>query len=156
MARRMLPCLSLRGRYASTWVTLQQLYRFVPAGGYVVADPPGARVTLVATGSELATAQGAAALLLQKGIAARLVSVPCLACFEAQPEAWRREVIPAGQRVAVVEAGRGIEWWKLAGSNGLVIGIDRFGTSAPEKALAEEYGLTPSKVAARIEGWLSA
>jgi len=125
-------------------------------GGYVVADPVGAKVTLVATGSELATAQGAAALLAQKGIAARLVSVPCLACFEAQPEAWRREVVPAGQRVAVVEAGRAIEWWKLAGSNGLVIGIDRFGTSAPEMALAEEYGLTPAKVAARIEGWLSA
>jgi transketolase len=125
-------------------------------GGYVVSDPPGAKVTLIGTGSELATAQGAAALLGQKGIAARLVSVPCLACFEAQPEAWRREVIPPGQRVAVVEAGRGIEWWKLAGSNGLVIGIDRFGTSAPEKELAEAYGLTPAKVAARVEGWLSA
>jgi transketolase len=125
-------------------------------GGYVVADPPGAQVTLVATGSELATAQGAAELLSRKGIATRLVSVPCLACFEAQPEAWRREVIPAGQRVAVIEAGRAIEWWKLAGSSGLVIGIDRFGASAPEKALAEEYGFTPSKVAARIEGWLAA
>jgi len=125
-------------------------------GGYVVADPPGAQVTLVATGSELATAQGAAALLAQKGIAARLVSVPCLACFEAQPEAWRREVIPAGQRVAVVEAARAIEWWRIAGSDGLVIGIDRFGASAPEKALAEEYGFTPAKVAARVEGWLSA
>jgi len=124
-------------------------------GGYLVAGSPGAKVTLVATGSELATAQGAAALLARKGIATRLVSVPCLACFEAQPEAWRREVIPAGQRVAVVEAARGIEWWKLAGSDGLVIGIDRFGASAPEKALAEEYGFTPEKVAARIEGWLS-
>jgi transketolase len=125
-------------------------------GGYVVADPPGAKVTLIGTGSELATAQGAAALLGQKGIAARIVSVPCLACFEAQPEAWRRQVLPPGQRVAVVEAGRGIEWWKLAGSNGLVIGIDRFGTSAPEKELAEAYGLTPAKVAARVESWLSA
>ena len=124
-------------------------------GGYLVAGSPGAKVTLVATGSELATAQGAAALLARKGIATRLVSVPCLACFEAQPEAWRREVIPSGQRVAVVEAARGIEWWKLAGSDGLVIGIDRFGASAPEKALAEEYGFTPEKVAARIEGWLS-
>ena len=124
-------------------------------GGYLVAESPGAKVTLVATGSELATTQGAAALLARKGIATRLVSVPCLACFEAQPEAWRREVIPSGQRVAVVEAARGIEWWKLAGSDGLVIGIDRFGASAPEKALAEEYGFTPEKVAARIEGWLS-
>jgi transketolase len=125
-------------------------------GGYVVADPPGATVTLIGTGSELATAQGAAALLGQKGIAVRIVSMPCLACFESQPEAWRRQVLPPGQRVAVVEAGRGIEWWKLAGSNGLVIGIDRFGTSAPEKELAEAYGFTPAKVAARIEGWLSA
>ncbi len=125
-------------------------------GGYVVADPPGAKVTLVATGSELATAQGAAALLAAKGIPARLVSVPCLTCFEAQPEAVRREVIPAGQRVAVVEAGRAIEWWRLAGSDGLVIGIDGFGASAPEKALAEMYGFTPEKVAARVVGWLGA
>ena len=124
-------------------------------GGYVIADPPGAKVTLVATGSELATAQGAAALLAAKGVAARIVSVPCLTCFEAQPEAVRREVIPAGQRVAVVEAGRAIEWWKLAGSDGLVIGIDGFGASAPEKSLAESYGFTPEKVAARVLGWLA-
>ncbi len=125
-------------------------------GGYVIADPPGAKVTLVATGSELATAQGAAALLAAKGVAARLVSVPCLTCFEAQPDAVRREVIPAGQRVAVVEAGRAIEWWKLAGSDGLVIGIDGFGASAPEKSLAESYGFTPARVAERVLGWLSA
>ena len=124
-------------------------------GGYVVADPPGAKLTLVATGSELATAQGAAALLAAKGIPARLVSVPCLTCFEAQPEAVRREVIPAGQRVAVVEAGRGLEWWRLAGSDGLVLGIDGFGASAPEKALAERYGFTPEKVAARVQSWLA-
>jgi len=125
-------------------------------GGYVIADPPGAKVTLVATGSELATAQGAAALLAARGVAARLVSVPCLACFEAQPEAVRREVVPAGQRVAVVEAGRGLEWWKLAGSDGLVVGIDGFGASAPERSLAETYGFTPEKVAERVLRWLPA
>ncbi len=124
-------------------------------GGYVVADPAGAKVTLVATGSELATAQGAAALLAAKGVACRLVSVPCLTCFEAQPAAVRREVIPAGQRVAVVEAARGLEWWRLAGSDGLVIGIDGFGASAPEKALADRYGFTPEKVAARVQSWLA-
>jgi transketolase len=113
-------------------------------------------VTLVATGSELATAQGAAALLAAKGVAARLVSVPCLTCFEAQPEAIRREVIPSGQRVAVVEAGRAIEWWRLAGSDGLVLGIDGFGASAPEQSLAESYGFTPAKVAERVLGWLTA
>jgi transketolase len=58
--------------------------------------------------------------------------------------------------VAVVEAGRAIEWWRLAGSDGLVLGIDGFGASAPEKSLAESYGFTPAKVAARVEAWLSA
>jgi len=125
----------------------------VARGGYVVAEAPGARVTLVATGSELATAQGAAALLAQRGIPARLVSMPCLQCFEAQPEAWRRQVLPPGQRVAVLEAARALEWWKLAGSDGLVLGIDRFGASAPEKALAEAYGFTPARVAERVEAW---
>ncbi|HET8723033.1 MAG TPA: transketolase [Anaeromyxobacteraceae bacterium] len=124
-------------------------------GGYVVADPPGAKVTLVATGSELATAQGAAALLAAKGVPCRLVSVPCLTCFEGQPEAVRREVIPAGQRVAVVEAGRALEWWRIAGADGLVLGIDGFGASAPEKALAERFGFTPEKVAARVRSWLA-
>jgi transketolase len=122
-------------------------------GGYVVAEAPGASITLVATGSELATAQGAATLLAARGLPARLVSVPCLQCFEAQPEAWRRQVLPPGQRVAVVEAARGLEWWRLAGRDGLVLGIDRFGASAPEKALAEAYGFTPEKVAARVEAW---
>jgi transketolase len=124
-------------------------------GGYVVSDPAGARAALVATGSELPTAQAAAELLARKGIPLRVVSMPCLQCFEAQPEAYRREVLPRGARVAVVEAARGLEWWKLAGTDGLVIGIDRFGQSAPEKALAEEYGFTPAKVAARVEAWLA-
>jgi transketolase len=127
----------------------------IARGGYVVSEAPGARVTLVATGSELATAQGAIALLAQRGIPARLVSMPCLQCFEAQPEAWRRDVLPRGQRVAVLEAARGLEWWKLAGSDGLVLGIDRFGASAPEKALAEAYGFTPEKVAERVEAWIA-
>ena len=127
----------------------------IARGGYVVHDPPGARVTLVATGSEVATAQGAAELLAKKGVAARLVSIPCLHCFEEQPFEYRREVLPAGQRVAVVEAARGLEWWRLAGPDGLVLGVERFGASAAEKALAEEYGLTPAKVSERLERWLA-
>jgi transketolase len=123
-------------------------------GGYVVADPAGAKATLVATGSELATAQGAAALLAARGTPARVVSVPCLECFLAQPEAYRREVLPRDQRVAVVEAARGLEWWRLAGADGLVLGIDGFGASAPEKSLAEDYGFTPAKVAERVAAWL--
>ncbi|HEU4382507.1 MAG TPA: transketolase [Anaeromyxobacteraceae bacterium] len=124
-------------------------------GGYLVEEAPGAKLTVVATGSELATAQAALRLLAQKGIAARLVSMPCLSCFEAQPEAWQRQVLPPGQRICAVEAARGLEWWRLAGRDGLVIGIDRFGASAPEKALAERYGFTPARVAERIERWLA-
>ncbi len=124
-------------------------------GGYVVASPAGARFTVIATGSEVALAQAALDVLAKKGIAGRLVSMPCLECFEAQDAAWRDAVVPPSLPVAVVEAARGLEWWKLAGREGLVLGIDRFGASAPEKALAEEYGFTPGKVAERIEGWLS-
>jgi transketolase len=124
-------------------------------GGYVVSEAPGATVTVAATGSELPLAQAALELLARKGIAARLVSVPCLACFEAQPEEWQEQVLPRDHRIAAVEAGRGTEWWRWVGRDGLVIGIDRFGASAPEKALAEAYGLTPARVAERIERWLT-
>jgi transketolase len=122
-------------------------------GGYVVADPAGARFTVVATGSEVPLAQAALELLGKKGTVGRLVSMPCRECFEAQPEAVRNAIVPPGLPVAVVEAARGLEWWKLAGRSGLVVGIDRFGASAPEKALAEEYGFTPARLAERLERW---
>jgi transketolase len=124
-------------------------------GGYVVSDPAGAKATIVATGSEVGLAQAAAALLAAKGTPIRVVSMPCRECFLAQPESYRREVLPRGQRVAVVEAARGLEWWQLAGTDGLVLGIDRFGASAPEKVLAEEYGFTPPQVAERVSAWLA-
>ncbi len=124
-------------------------------GGYVLRDEPGATVTIVATGSEVGAAQGALALLAGKGIRGRLVSMPCVACFEAQPSEYREKVLPSTHRIAVVEAGCGQEWWRLAGKDGLVIGVDRFGASAPEKALVEEYGFTPAKIAERIERWLA-
>jgi transketolase len=122
-------------------------------GGYVVASPAGARFTVVATGSEVPLAQAALELLAKKGIVGRLVSMPCRECFEAQPEAVQEAVVPAALPVAVVEAATGLEWWKLAGRTGLVVGIDRFGASAPEKALAEAYGFTPAKLAERLERW---
>jgi transketolase len=124
-------------------------------GGYVVDAPEGARFTLVATGAEVALAQAAIELLAKKGVKGRLVSMPCHECFEAQPASWRDAVVTPALPAAVIEAARGIEWWKLVGRSGLVIGIDRFGSSAPEKALAEEYGFTPAKVAERLERWLS-
>ncbi|HSN90653.1 MAG TPA: transketolase [Anaeromyxobacteraceae bacterium] len=127
----------------------------VRRGGYVVSAPKDAGFTVVATGSEVPLAQAALELLAKKGLPGRLVSVPCRECFEAQGADVRDAVVPPALPVAVVEASRGLEWWKLAGRSGLVIGIDRFGASAPEKALAEAYGFTPGQVAGRIERWLA-
>ena len=125
-------------------------------GGYVVASPAGARFTVIATGSEVPLAAAALELLAKKGLHGRLVSMPCLQCFEAQDQAWRDEVIPPGLPVAAIEAAVGLEWWKLTGRDGLVIGIDRFGASGPEKALAEAYGFTPAQVAERLATWAGA
>jgi transketolase len=125
-------------------------------GGYVVRENPAAKVTILATGSEVGLASQAIDLLAQQGVQARLVSIPCLACFEAQPAAVRDAVLPPAHALCAVEAARGLEWWRYVGRDGLVIGIDRFGESAPEKALTELFGFTPAKVAERIQGWLAA
>ena len=109
---------------------------------------------MLATGSEVPLAQAALEALSQKGKVGRLVSVPCLERFLAQPAAWRDQVLPPGLPAAAVEAARGIEWWRLIGRDGLLVGIDRFGESAPEKALADFFGFTPEKIAQRIERWL--
>ncbi len=126
----------------------------IQQGGYVVAAPANATFTVIATGSEVALAQAALELLAQKGKVGRLVSVPCYERFMAQPKAVRDAVVPPTMPTAAVEAARGLEWWQLTGRDGLVIGIDRFGESGPEKALAEMFGFTPAKVAEKLEGWL--
>ena len=126
----------------------------VRRGGYVVSAPEDATFTVIATGSEVPLAQAALQLLQGKGLRGRLVSMPCLECFEAQPESVRDAIVPPALPVAAIEAARGLEWWRLAGRSGLVVGIDRFGASAPEKALAEAYGFTPAKVAERLARWL--
>jgi transketolase len=124
-------------------------------GGYVVRENAAAKLTILATGSEVGLASQAIDLLAKKGIAARLASIPCLECFESQDAAYRDAVLPPTHALCAVEAARGIEWWRYVGRDGLVIGIDRFGESAPEKDLVELFGFTPAKVAARIEGWLA-
>jgi transketolase len=122
-------------------------------GGYAVTSPAGATFSVIATGSEVGLAQAALELLAQKGKIGRLVSIPCLERFLGQPQEVRDAVLPPLLPTVAVEAARGLEWWRLTGREGLVIGIDRFGESAPEKALAELFGFTPAKVAETIEGW---
>jgi len=124
-------------------------------GGYAVSSPAKASFTILATGSEVPLGQAALELLAQRGRVGRLVSVPCLERFLAQPQGWRDAVLPPALPTVAIEAARGLEWWRLVGREGLVIGIDRFGESAPEKALSEAFGFTPAKVAERIESWLA-
>ena len=110
----------------------------------------GAPVVILASGSEVAPAQQAQEILAAKGIGSRVVSVPCPSLFLDQPEEYRRKVVPPGARSVVVEAARLHGWERLAGSEALMIGIDRFGASAPYEAIAEHLGFTPEKVAEKM------
>jgi transketolase len=116
-------------------------------GAYVLADTPNASVALLASGSEVQVALDAQALLSTDGIAARVVSVPSHELFAAQDAAYRSAVLPAGMPKVAVEAAHPMSWQGLVGSNGAVIGIDRFGASAPYQKLYEEYGITARAVA---------
>ncbi len=124
----------------------------VARGGYVVHE--GTDVVLVATGSELWVARDAAMILSDRGISARVVSMPCVEAFLAQEDGYRAEVLGTGLPLVSVEAGVTFGWAAITGSDGLNIGIDRYGASAPWQVLAEEYGLTPSAVADRVVDWL--
>uniref|UniRef100_A0A831U2Q8 Transketolase n=1 Tax=Geobacter metallireducens TaxID=28232 RepID=A0A831U2Q8_GEOME len=120
-------------------------------GGYVVRQggtTPDA--VIMASGSEVGLALAAAELLAGEGVTVRVVSVPCLETFLAQPEAYRRRLLPGRVPRVAVEAGHGGLWWRLLGPGGLFIGMEGFGASAPEKVLAEEFGFTPAKVAGRV------
>jgi transketolase len=119
-------------------------------GAYVLADSPNAKVVLIATGSELHIAADARDLLEAKGIATRLVSMPCWELFEAQSEAYRQSVLPSGTFKASVEAGVSLGWERYVGRGGLIFGLDRFGASAPADRLYKEFGFTSNNIADSI------
>lgn len=122
----------------------------VARGAYVLVAADTPAVTILASGSEVALAVAAGKLLQSQGIATRVVSVPCLELFGRQSEHYRRSVLGGRSLRVAVEAGQGALWWRLLGSNGLFIGVESFGASAPDKILAEKFSLTPELVAARI------
>ncbi len=117
-------------------------------GGYVLRDSDGApELIFIATGSEVALATGAAEALAAEGRAVRVVSMPCVERFDAQPAEWREAVLPpAVSARVVIEAGVTDPWWRFVGPRGRVIGIDRFGESAPAKQLFEHFGFTVENV----------
>ncbi len=129
--------------------------RDVWKGAYSVREPEGeAELVLLASGSEVVLACDAATRLAAEGVRARVVSVPSLELLGEQPDSYRRELLPEGVPVVAVEAARGESWRGLVGGRGLVQGIDRFGASAPARRLADFFGFTPDRLAARILEWL--
>ena len=124
----------------------------VAKGGYVFRE--GDEVTLIATGSELHVALDAADDLGKTGISARVVSLPCWELFEEQSADYRSTTLGTAPRVAI-EAGATFGWERIVGDSGLIIGIDRFGASAPDTVIAEELGFTGEAVAAKVRGHIS-
>lgn len=128
----------------------------VARGGYVLGggddgdEEPD--VVLIATGSEVQLAVGAAKLLADKDIIARVVSMPCVEWFESQPAEYRDSVLPpsVSARVAV-EAGVAQSWHKLVGDTGKIVSIEHYGESADAKTLFREFGFTAEAVAAAAE-----
>lgn len=116
-------------------------------GAYILREAPGGHpeVIIIATGSEVHLALEAAELLPDKMI--RVVSAPCLELFEEQPETYKESVLPphVDKRIAV-EAGCSAPWHKYVGRNGVVLGLDHFGDSAPATVLAEKYGFTATNL----------
>jgi transketolase len=127
-------------------------------GAYVLREATGGKpdLVIVATGSEVHVAALAREELEKSGRKVRVVSAPCLERFARQDAAYRAAVLPSGVRKVSIEAGRTPPWLALLGEGGLAIGIDRFGASAPDKVLAEKFGLTASAVVKRISEHLSA
>lgn len=125
----------------------------VARGAYVIRDCEGEPEALIlATGSEVEPAVAAAELLAERGLRARVVSMPCCEAFDAQPAAYREAVLPSSVRVRVaVEAGAADAWWKYVGLDGAVVGMTSFGASAPAGKLFDHFGFTPAHVADTVE-----
>jgi len=124
----------------------------IERGGYVLSDCEGApRVVLIATGSEVDLALKAQEALAAEGIAARVVSMPSTDAFDRQDAAYRDSVLPKGVKRVAIEAGATVGWWKYVGCDGAVVGIDRFGESAPAGVLFKEFGFTVENVVRTVK-----
>jgi transketolase len=119
-------------------------------GAYVLCDASNPELILIATGSEVALAVTAAATLTAAGHRVRVVSMPCIAAFLAQDEVYRESVLPAAiDRRLAIEAGVTGLWYRFVGSAGQVIGLDRFGASAPAGELFKYFGFTSENIVAQ-------
>ena len=123
----------------------------IAKGGYVLSDCAQApEAVLIATGSEVAIAIEAQKTLLERGRHVRVVSMPCTARFDAQPLAWQQQVLPEGVKRIAIEAGHPDFWRKYVGLAGHVVGIARFGESAPAPQVYEALGINAEQLIAAV------
>ena len=111
----------------------------------MLADPEnGAKptVVLMSSGSEVALVLAAQQRLAERGVAARAVSVPSMELFAEQEREYRDSVLPEGVRRIAIEAAHPMPWFRLVGDNGVVMGLERFGASAPYETVYQQLGLT--------------
>lgn len=124
----------------------------VSKGAFIISDEEDFDIVLVATGSEVNLALQTTELLRNEGVRVRVVSMPSQELFLAQSEEYREEVLPSWCPCYVsIEAGSTYGWHRFIGADGLAIGLDHFGASAPYKVLAEKFGFTPQAVFDRIK-----
>jgi transketolase len=130
----------------------------VARGGYVLKEAAGkAEALLLASGSEVGLVMTVADQLAEQGVQVSVISMPNPDLFQQQDRAYREAVLPSDIRARVaVEAGVSACWAGLVGDLGRVIGVDRFGASAPAKALFEHYGLTVEHVSRAVRETLAA
>ena len=125
-------------------------------GAYRLRDATAARrVVLVATGSEVAVALATADALEAQGIGADVVSMPCMELFAQQEAAYRTDLLPGNVLKVSIEAGVTLGWERYIGQDGLSIGLDRFGASAPAEVLFEHFGFSAEKIVPQIEAKLA-
>jgi len=148
LTRQKVPVLD-RGQLASA----QELER----GGYVLwqSSPGSPQLIVISTGSEVAPSLQAAQTLAGEGVGTRVVAMPCVELFELQSSAYRDSVLPPETTARLaVEPGASIAWWKWVGSGGDVLGLDRFGASAPGTKVLEELGFSARGIAERARALL--
>ena len=127
----------------------------IAKGGYVLSPAKGtARAIIIATGSEIELALKAQEALAQQEIQVAVVSMPNTNAFDRQDQAYKDSVLPKGLPRVVVEAGVTGGWWKYVGGEGTVVGIDRFGESAPAGVLFKEFGFTVANVVKAVEQFI--
>ena len=128
----------------------------VAQGAYALEDDEAPELVLVATGSEVALAQAAAAMLRAQGRRVRLVSMPCVERFLAAGAEAQAALLPPEVPRLIIEAAHPAPWWRIAGSRGQVLGVDQFGASGPGNEVLAAYGFNPENVAAEALALLSA